>query len=281
VTLSAWLDRTRQGNSVLARCLRYILDAGAELSRIELVDRSLALGAQALLALIPLLMVLSVASGNLGAAGLDQVQDVMGVREQQVKHFAVEAQEPTATSVLSVVVAIISATSFSRALQRMYARAWHLPRYRGLRAIGGSLLWLAVWIVMLQGTAGLIRWSAGIPFSSVTIQLVGTSLTWWWTARILLGRRVSWIKLLPGGIVTGVSLVLFSRLSHVFMPAFTDANLEQFGPLGLVFAVASWLVMFGGVVMVATVLGRLVSGFVTPVRAVQPTRMGRRFRLRA
>jgi membrane protein len=247
--VSASWERTRTRHPALARAVQPILDVWTELARVELVDRSLALGAQALLALIPLLMVL-VTSGRFGAEGLDQVQDVMG------------------------------ATSFSRALQRMYALAWQVPRYRGLRAISGSVVWLVVWILMLQATAGLIRWTAEIPFTSLTLQVVGTSLIWWWTAHLLLGGRVSWRQLLPGGIATGALLVLLSRLSHVFMPPFTRANLDQFGSLGIVFAIASWLVMVGGVLIVATVLGRFVSDVLSPVGADGPKRWRRRLRPR-
>jgi hypothetical protein len=56
-----WWERTRTGHPRLDRWLQPAVDVWAELPRVELVDRSLAVGAQALLALIPLLMVLGVA----------------------------------------------------------------------------------------------------------------------------------------------------------------------------------------------------------------------------
>jgi membrane protein len=124
-------------------------------------------------------------------------------------------------------------------------------------------VWLLVWVVLLQGAAGAVRWAAGIPVASLTIQLIGTTMIWWWTAYLLLGGRVGWRELLPAGLATGALLVLLSRLSHIFMPVFARANLEQFGSLGIVFTLASWLVMFGGVLIVATVLGRFVNALLT------------------
>jgi membrane protein len=275
---SQWWERARTGHPAVARWLQPILDMWAELSRVELVDRSLATGAQALLALIPLLMVLGVASGRIGADGLEQVQDVMGVPDEQLHQVTGGAGQGTGTSTVSMLVAIASATSFSRGLQRMYAVAWELPRYRGVRAIRGSVVWLVVWLLMLQATAQLVRWTADIPFTALTIETVGTTLIWWWTAHLLLGGRVGWRHLLPGGLATGVLLVVLSRLSHVFMPAFVQANLKQFGSLGIVFAVASWLVTFGGVLIVATVLGRFLDGVVSRGDADWPRRWRRRFR---
>jgi membrane protein len=274
---SAWWERTRTGHPALGRWSKPVLDVWADLTRVEIFDRSLALGAQALLALIPLLMVLGVASGRIGNEGLKQVQDVMGVPDEQLNHLAVGPTGVT-TSGWGLVVAVVSATSFSRALQRMYAIAWQLPRYHGARAIRSSVLWLLVWLVMLQATAALSSWTDDVPLTGLTVQLVGTTLIWWWTAHLLLGGRVSWPRLLPGGVATGVLLVALSRLSHAFMPAFVEANLEQFGPLGIVFAVASWLVTFGGVLIVATVLGRFVVDLVNQADADEPRRWRYRFR---
>src|SRR3954453_19021695 len=72
-------------------CLQPVKDLWAELSQVEVVDRSLALGAQALLALIPLLMVLGVASRHVGAEGLHQVREIMGVPEGELQQLAVAA----------------------------------------------------------------------------------------------------------------------------------------------------------------------------------------------
>ena len=54
------------------------------------------------------------------------------------------------------------------------------------------------------------------------------------------------------------------------MPAFTRSNLDQFGPLGVVFAIGSWLVVFGGVLVVGTVVGRQLGEWWVPERAEEP-----------
>jgi membrane protein len=257
--LTAWWHRQRDEHPRLTAWLQPVMNVWSELSRVELVDRSLALGAQALLAVIPLLMLLHAAAG-VGAIDVQQVHQVTGLSESELNALASGLSGATPdTSVLSVVVAIVSGTSFSRALQRMYARVWDLPTFSGMRALRGSVIWLVVWFLLLEGVAGAVRWSSGIPLASLTLQLVTTTMIWWWTAYLLLGGRLSWRELLPGGFATGALLVLLSRASHLFMPVFTRANLEQFGPLGIVFSLASWLVMFGGVLIVATVLGRFVN----------------------
>ena len=62
-----------------------------------------------------------------------------------------------------MLVALVSASSFSRALQRMYTRAWELSNDRGVRALRSSLLWLLGWVAVLQATALLLRSLTGTP----------------------------------------------------------------------------------------------------------------------
>ncbi|QNN52814.1 YhjD/YihY/BrkB family envelope integrity protein [Nocardioides mesophilus] len=238
----------------------------SELARIELIDRSLAIGAQALLALIPLLVLVgALLPDDAGTTLLNQVRDVMGVHNdvmQPLRDAGVSPDTQVQAGALSLVVAVGSATSFSRALQRMYARVWELPTFRGVRAVRGSLLWLLGWVATLQISALLLRSLTGLPLvrmAHLGIQLVVNVLLWWWTARLLLGGRVSWRLLFPGALVSGVLVVLLAYASQLFMPRFASAQLTQFGALGVVFAIASWLVLFGGTLVVSAVLGRLIT----------------------
>ncbi|MGH3507615.1 MAG: YhjD/YihY/BrkB family envelope integrity protein, partial [Nocardioidaceae bacterium] len=238
----------------------------SELARVELIDRSLALGAQALLALIPLLMVTGAFLPDaMGSELLEQVRDLMGVRGDTLaplRSAAVIDERPTEVGLLSLLVSLISATSFSRAMQRMYARVWELPTYRGLGAMRGSLVWIVGLVVMLQVTALLLGSMGGIPLDGLVrliVQLTVNVGLWWWTARLLLGGRVSWLELLPGAVVCGASVVVLSRMSSVFMPRYASVNADQFGPLGVVFSVASWLVLLGGVLVLSSVVGRMLA----------------------
>jgi membrane protein len=251
----------------------------SELSRIELIDRSLALGAQALLALIPMLMVLGAFMPDEWVQGMvQQIRDVIGLRDDVMQPLREVAQAEDGyqaeTGIAGLVVSFLSASSFSRALQRMYARAWELPNDRGVRALRSSLLWILGWLLMLQVTALLLRSMTGLPATGLlrsVVQLAANTLLWWWTSRLLLGARVPWRNLLPGAVLTAALMLALTSLSGLFMPAFTRSNLEQFGPLGVVFAVGSWLVVFGGVLTLATVVGRLLSQWWLP-SAVEPGR---------
>jgi len=244
----------------------------SELARIEVMDRSLALGAQALLALIPMLIVLGAfMPAAWGDGVLLQIRDTIGVREdvmEPLREMAVQRPvSATEVGLVGLLVSLVSASSFSRALQRMYARAWGLPTTGGVQALRGSFVWLIGWLLMLQVTALLMRSVSGIPLTGLvrtTIQFAANTVVWWWTSRLLLGGRVSWQRLLPGALLSGLLIVGLTRASSLFMPRFARANLEQFGPLGVVFSIGSWLVVFGGVLVVAAVVGRQIGEWWLP-----------------
>jgi membrane protein len=245
--------------------LRRIVD---ELARVELLDRSLALGAQALLALIPLLMVVGAfMPAAWGDELTKQVRDVLGVDSDVM----LPVQQATSATVqiapevswIGLGVALASASSFARALARMYCKVWDLPLPRGLGAIQRSLLWIVGWVVALQILAVVLRTLADVPLTRVvhlSLQLCFNLLLWWWTAHFLLRGRVSWRALLPLAAVSAVLLIVLGVASNVFMPRYARVNLEQFGPLGVVFAIATWLVVFGGALVLAAVVGRHLPG---------------------
>jgi uncharacterized BrkB/YihY/UPF0761 family membrane protein len=109
-------------------------------------DRSMALAAQAFTTLIPLLIIVAAVAEagngkNLGGRIIERF-GLSGATAASVQR----ALPPAGTvedslSVLSVVILVVSALSFTRALQRMYARAWSLEA-RGLRDAHWGLLWL-------------------------------------------------------------------------------------------------------------------------------------------
>jgi membrane protein len=240
----------------------------SELVRVELVDRSLALGAQALLTLIPLFMVLGAFLPSAwGRELLAQIRAAAGMRDdvmEPLRQAAVQDAGLTRTEsgVVGLLVTAFSASSFALALKRRYERVWELPGPRGVRALRGGLLWLAGWVAVLQITALLLRsldGGLGAEPVRLAVQLLTNALVWWWAPHVLLAGRVSWRLLLPGALLTSVLLAGLSRLSAMLMPRSALSNLEQFGPVGVVFSLATWLVAFGGALVLGATLGHLVA----------------------
>ncbi|GGL88060.1 hypothetical protein GCM10010129_34860 [Streptomyces fumigatiscleroticus] len=158
-----------------------------------------------------------------------------------------------------VLVSLLSATALSRALQRLCERAWHLPR-SGLRTASWRwAAWLLVWVGALV-VQGLVHngfgagWVLGVP-----LQLVGSVLLWWWTQHLLLAGRVGWLPLLPGAVLTGVGVVGFSAVSALWLPHSLRLSVERYGPLGSVFTVLSWLILFFATIALGVAVGHVIA----------------------
>jgi membrane protein len=233
------------------------------LVRIELIDRSMAIAAQAMLALVPMLVVLAAfLPPEVTDLALSRFRDLTGLGDagQEMVQTSVDPDQVRAqTGIIGLLITLLSATSFARAVQRMYERVWDQRHIGGLDGIRRSGLWLVGWLITLQTLTAL-----GFVLSKVTdfgvvrylLQGAAATLIWWWTSRVLLFGRVPWRKLLLGGALTGYALVAYSWASALVMPVYVASSAAALGTLGLILAITTWLVGFAGLLVVASVVGR-------------------------
>ena len=249
----------------------------ADLLRVEVLDRSLALAAQALLALLPLLVVAAAFLPDaVIAAGVERFRAVTGVGSAAAATLAEQGTSATPQverarvqiGWIGALVTVFSASSFSRALQRAYERVWERPHVRGLAGRWRALVWLLGWLLGLEILAlvGALVDGVGDGDDLVALEVLGfvvrvfmAALLWWWTMHFLLQDRVTWRTLAPAAALSGAGVVAFSAASSVVMPAYAASSMEQFGTLGLVLSVATWLVGFAGVLVVTAVVGRVLA----------------------
>ncbi|PKH40952.1 membrane protein [Nocardioides alpinus] len=263
---TGWLARQVAHRQAQADRLPWVRRLVAELTRIELVDRSLALGAQALLALLPFLVVLAAyAPQDFAGAVVDHVRETMGLASGDLRPAEELVDSPSIesnTGVFGFLVALVSATSFSRALQRMYARVFEVAKEDSTGRIQRSVVWLPVWLSYLLGVALLARWPDGLLGGNLWIPVLSVAMQvafWWWSMHFMLSGVRSWGQLLPAALITTAASLLLFVGSGVVMPPYTRSSVAQFGSFGLILAAASWLVAFAGVLVLSSLIGRLVA----------------------
>jgi membrane protein len=244
------------------------------LVEVQFLDRTVILAAQAFSAVLPLIMVVSAVSPRPGGESLAvTLVRRLGLHQTQVSSLqSAVAPPPSARAsigVLGVVLALLTATSFARALQRSYQLAWRLPPV-GLRAAWRPLalvVGLALYIELLFLFGRLVR---GVPAGSLLEDLVTFAGAWaLWTGAgwILLAGRVRPRLLAVGGLLTAVGFASLRRLSAFYLPSLVATNQQQFGLLGVAFTLFSWLSACSFIIVVATVLGAVL--------AEDPGRLGR------
>jgi membrane protein len=232
------------------------------LAEVGIVTSAVVLAAQAFLALIPLLMaIVALAPPGVAEVMVGQLRQRFGLTggtDEMIVDLSGQRDQLRSTiTVLSAVVVLLSATAFTRALQRVYEAAWGLPRV-GLRGSVRGLVWLGGLVLYLT-VIGLGLRLAGGGFSGTLLRgallVAGALLLWWWTPFLLLLGRVQPRALLPTGVLTAATALLLGGVSNVVVPRMVRTNERQYGTIGTVFAIESWFVVVAATIVLAAVAG--------------------------
>ncbi|MEU7701200.1 YhjD/YihY/BrkB family envelope integrity protein [Streptomyces sp. NPDC039028] len=232
----------------------------------NLLDAGTRLAAQAFLAAVPLLFAVAAFAP---AAVRDQLRDSLramfglsgesDAELQKVLNGSGDEELRETTGAVGLVVALVSATSFSRAMARVCERAWALPKARTRVAVWRWVVWLLalLLVVLVQGP---LRdgFGAGLWLGVPVFFLVSVGI-WMWTQHLLLAKRVPWLPLLPGAVLAAVATSALSLTARLYMPAALDKALAEYGSLGLVLTMLSWLIVVCAAITFAFTIGAVLA----------------------
>ncbi|KUF18255.1 MULTISPECIES: YhjD/YihY/BrkB family envelope integrity protein [Streptomyces] len=235
-----------------------------ELVRVNILDTATRLAAQAFLAALPMLIaVASLCPRPVRRELLRSLRSTFAaggpLRAPVDEMYAGTQRTPYSWGAASVLVALLSATAFTRALQRLCERSWQLPRADVRAMVWRWACWLVVWVAVLVLRGALHTAFGAGPAVGVALEVTAAVLLWWWSQHLLLAGRVPWLPLLPGALLTGAGVAVYSGVSAVWLPRALEHGVERYGPLGAVFALLSWLIVFFVVVVLGTVVGSVLA----------------------
>ena len=141
-------------------------------------------------------------------------------------------------------------------MQDLYERSFELDS-GGLKDVFRRLVWLAATVgcVSLAAVAGpWVHNTVGIWLVAL-LGLVGLTGYWWLTMWFLLSRRVSWRALFPSAIATALFWVGMEVVFSFIFSGTVISDDKKYGPIGVVFALMSWLVAIGVVIILGAVVG--------------------------
>jgi membrane protein len=226
-------------------------------AEVQGVDRAMALGAQAFSALLPLLIVYgAVVPQRDGRDFADRIIDrfdLHGTAARSLRQaIAPQGEVTQSISVIGVLLLVVAALAFTRALQRLYEGAFGLPAL-GMRGTKYGLQWLLALIVLLT-----VR-----PFvsGSVVVALALGAGFWLLTPLLLLGRRVAWRRLVPSAVFTTLLMSALGVVSAIWVPRSVASSADDFGAIGVAFAILGWLVAAGFVLVASATIGAVVQEY--------------------
>ncbi len=227
---------------------------------VQVVDRAVALGALAFSALFPLMIVYGalvplIDSRSFAVALVNRLH-LHGSAAATV-HAAIAPPSSVAGSItaIGVLLVLFSGLSLARGLQRLYELSYKLPA-AGVRATPWHLLWILLLPIYLSLRPLLVS------FGGSLWRLIGSlalgAVVWLATPYILLARRLPWRTLVPAALLAGLAMTVFSIFSTIYLPHSVSTSAARFGAIGVAFALLSWLVLAGFVIVGTATAGAVL-----------------------
>ncbi|MFI1532983.1 YhjD/YihY/BrkB family envelope integrity protein [Streptomyces anandii] len=216
---------------------------------VNIFDSATRLAAQCFLTAVPLLFVVTAyAPAAVRRQLANSLRSVFGLTGQAAEQLRQVLQPVSddlrqATGVVGGLMVLLSATAVSRAVQRLCKRVWEIPRAGTRIAPWRWLAWLLLWLAALVVQGPLHNGFGVGVWLGVPLLLVTQTLLWWWTQHLLLGGLVRWKPLLPGSVLTALVLTALSVTARLYMPRALNRTLAEYGSVGSVFVLLSWLIV--------------------------------------
>jgi membrane protein len=225
----------------------FVLRVVSRFQKVAGFDRSVALASSALTATIPLLIVASAISSQLGGKDtaeriIDRYDLTGGGAEAVTDIFAPPTGSSTSLGVVGFLFLMIAVLSFTRAMQRLFEQTWELSPLSVRNTLNG-LLWIGGLSVYL-GLSGFLHAQLGQSRLDVTAVLIITPLSavfLAWSGSILSAKRIARRDLVPFAVLGAVVLGIYAIGAAVYVPHLFNTYATRYGVIGAVFAMISTL----------------------------------------
>lgn len=226
---------------------------------LELLDRSFALAAQAFVALLPLvIVVVSVFVADSATTISNSIGDRFGLDDAARTALRVLLEHPgtAAISWLAILISLLSAFSLARRLARTYAVIFDvapLPRSKSWHGLVWIVLQVSLFLVASQLRD--LREGSGVLVAIVVV--IGLLLLWF--AADVAGLRLlvpaaPRRMMVASAVASSLGRAGIAIWAYLYMPRALSSQAEQYGPIGVTFALFTYILGGALVYVVAPLL---------------------------
>jgi hypothetical protein len=270
--------RTRADRERLVRMLTFwlrpelVLRVINRFQRVVGFDRSIALAAGALTAVIPLAMLTSAVSSHVGGKAtaeriIDRYALTGGGAEAVRDVFSPPSGTSTTLGIVGFLFLMLAVLSFARGVQRLFEQTWELKPL-SVRNTFNELLWVGGLAAYL-GISGFLHAALGHTKLELTAVLLATPLSavfLAWSGSILSAKRLARHDLVPFAFLGSASLAVYAIGAAVYVPGLFSTYATRYGVIGAVFAMISALFCVMVVLVASATAGREVSDELERIR---------------
>jgi membrane protein len=226
------------------------------LNSVDFLNQGMIFAGTLLLCAVPFFIVVDALTGQSTAAALARRLGLNRQAAGDVRNLFTSSHATVASVTgFAWVFLVLSGFAVAASLQGLYQRVFGLDS-RTTRDTPRALIWLVLLVAWLYvaGWAGP-RVRADGPVELGIVGLVVFTLFWWFTMWLLLAGRIPWRRLLPCAVATGVFWLGMEAVFAVVFSGMVTSNDQKYGPIGIVFALMSYLIAIGVVVILGAVTG--------------------------
>ncbi|MFL9678447.1 MULTISPECIES: YhjD/YihY/BrkB family envelope integrity protein [Streptomyces] len=262
----AWKERLRNLRAGAERRFPVVTELTERLVDSSLLDAGTRLAAQAFLAAVPLLFaVAAFAPASVRDQLRESLRSIFGLTGASDEQLQQVFDQSTAkglretTGVVGALIALVSATSFSRAMARVCERAWGLPKAGTRIAAWRWAVWLLALLLVVFLQAPIRDGFGAGGWLGLPLYFLLALGVWLWTQHLLLAKRVPWLPLLPGALLGAAASTALGLTARLYMPGALNRALAEYGSLGLVLTLLSWLIVVCAALTFAFTLGAVLA----------------------
>jgi membrane protein len=233
----------------------------ARLDALDFMNQAILFGAGLLVTLLPFLVLLS-------AFASERVDDDIALHlgldhraEKIVSHLFNQAPaKVTSGMVLSFVIMLAGTLTVAASLQQIYEKTFDQSHQGGVRAWPRYILWLIVMCAVVGLVSIVGRPVRNLPGGFALIDVLTLAVFapfMLWTMHFLLAGRVSWARLVPSALATGLFAAGLGVFSALYFSSTIISDDRIYGPIGAVFSLVTWMIAIGAVVILGAVAGVL------------------------
>lgn len=239
---------------------KYSGSSAAYLSRrlvaLDFMNEAMILAGTLLLCVFPFLIVMSAVAGRSAATEFSRHLGLNRQAAADMGHlFNSSGATSSAVTTASLVAVALFALSGATAVQRLYERIFDLHS-RGPRDIPRRIIWWGIvlgWLI-LTGLAGPWARANGLVLYLVLV-LVGFTGFWWFAMGFLMGGRISWRRLFPSAVGTGLCWLGMAAVFSATFSGMVISSNQRYGPIGIALDLLSFTLAVGVVIILGAILG--------------------------
>jgi membrane protein len=235
-------------------------------------DRSIALASSALTAVIPLTILTSAVSSQLGGRGtaeriIDRYDLTGGGAEAVEDIFSPASSTSTSLGVIGFLFLVVAVLSFSRAVQRLFEQTWELAPLSVRNSVNG-LLWIGglTLYVALSGTLQVVLGQSRFDVTATLLVTPLSAVFLLWSGWVLSAHRIARRELVPFALLGSALLAVYAIGAAVYVPHLFSTYATRYGVIGAVFAMISALFCIAVILVGVAAAGREVDDELDRIR---------------